>query len=283
MTVTVGAMTDAQSARLVTADSVLDPAEVHAVLEQVAGWPLLLSLINSEIRSLLRHGCDAHEAVERITERLSSDGPIAFDPTQPEHRAQAVSSTIGASLTVLAERDRKRGTDLLDRYLELAVFPGGIDIPQETLEKYWHHTGELSVSSVTRLCAELADLSLIHYDAYRRCLQMHTVIREYLGDRASGRLAQFNQRFLDTYRVTLPRDNNGETGLVATRTIRAIPVVSAPPPPAPGVPYCHLRGGRTQRHAMRPPMGSRQAAGLRSCGSRGRSAHRGITGRNSPP
>lgn len=211
MTVAVGAMTDAQSAQLVTADSALDPADVHAVLEQAAGWPLLLSLINSEIRSLLRHGFGTHEALERITERLSSDGPIAFDPSRPEHRAQAVSSTIGASLAVLAERDRKQGTDLLNRYLELTVFPGGVDIPQETIENYWRHTGNLSVSNVRRICAELADLSLIHYDAYRKCLQMHAVIREYLGDRASGRLAEFNQGFLDTYRAALPRDSDGKT------------------------------------------------------------------------
>jgi hypothetical protein len=207
----VDAMTEREAMRLLS-QRLEGESHLSGLLTKTGRWPVLLQLVNKTIRRWLKHGATMSEALARVEASLVEDGPSSLDPrdsallgiTDPSARSRAVSSTIEASLAALSSG----GTDQVNRYLELAVFPEDVVIPQSTLEVYWRTTGGLSASAVERLCLDLADLSLLeeYQPGPDGHLSVHDVLLGYLRRRVgNSRLTVLHRALLDGYRQTLPK------------------------------------------------------------------------------
>jgi WD40 repeat protein len=174
---------------LSTGLSGLTEAQLNSLLRMTGRWPVLLALVNSSMRRLVRQGASTAEAAERICQRLLA-GPTALDVKRPQQREEAVAATIEASFGVLT-------TEQLDRYLELAIFEEDQLIPIDALDVLWGWHG-LDHAAIQQLCEEFADLSLVQsYRVHPEGVRLHDVIRNYLRERCGpSQLADMNDRFL---------------------------------------------------------------------------------------
>ncbi|SHN01873.1 NB-ARC domain-containing protein [Cryptosporangium aurantiacum] len=201
-TIDVDAMSVAEADEML-ADGLPEPApDLSGLLGRTGRWPVLLRLVNGALRRYLRRGAPAADAVRRVEERLAKGGPASWDPANPARRQEAVAATLEASLELLDETGRGR----LDRYLELAIFPEDVRIPQRVLEVFWRSTGGLDADQVEHLCLDLADLSLVadYWFGDEPWLRLHDVVRHYLRHRIDAGLPALNAALLDAYRTGLP-------------------------------------------------------------------------------
>jgi WD40 repeat protein len=199
--IVVDAMTSQESTALLSRGIDNFPDEENfsnRLLALSCGWPLLLALINSAVRRYVRRGVSAIEAVERVESALNARGPAALDREGGVGRTATVRATIDGSLEMLAQREPR----WLERYIELAIFPGDLDLPLHVLERYW--ADFLAVDEAEQLCAELADLSLVQgFWMNPPHVRMHSVVLSYLRHRA-GETVAMHGRLVETYRVSLP-------------------------------------------------------------------------------
>ncbi|MGH3694419.1 MAG: hypothetical protein ACRDRX_10630 [Pseudonocardiaceae bacterium] len=167
----VDAMSSDQARQLVINGVSGLPADLADRLVGLAGrWPVLLNLINGALRRRMARGQRLERTVVEIADRLVADGPVAFDPTRPADRHQAVAATIAASLALVDLADRQR-------YLDLAIFPEDVDIPLDVLRLLWPSC------QVDALCEELVGLGLVadhRLDPPDSRLVLHDVMRAYL-------------------------------------------------------------------------------------------------------
>jgi hypothetical protein len=218
--VLVNAMTPHQAWELLTDG--LPPARASDLVALLAGtgsWPVLLRLVNGALRRYVRTGLALPAAAVRIAKQLAEHGPVAVDVTDADHRSAAVAATVEASLSLL---DPAR----LQRYLELAVFPEDVAVPESTLAAYWAHTGGLGLAETERLCQDLADLFLVDLSvidvtaavgpvadealaAPSLTLRLHDVMRAYLRHRASAQLRHLHRALLNAHRGVLPDTSSG--------------------------------------------------------------------------
>ena len=131
-------------------------------------------------------------------------GLVAFDAENPLERDQAVRATLRASLELLNANESAR-------YQELAVFPEDVDIPLDTVHTLWAATGRLKEFDTEELCLRLSDLSLLlRFDALKRTIRVHDVIRGYLQHEVGPGLPALHAQLLDAYGCTrwaeLPHD-----------------------------------------------------------------------------
>jgi NB-ARC domain/APAF-1 helical domain len=182
----------------------VDADSVRRLLARTGSWPLLLALVNSQIRKLIsERTASIGDAVAEVEHELREAGPTALDVTNPVERRQAVESTLRASIALLDEPDRARSR--VARYVELAVFPENVDIPRSVLETYWGSTAGWTGIQVRRFCDELAGLSLLQmYQASPPRLRLHDVVYRYLRNRAGRQLRAMHGALLDSLRPTLP-------------------------------------------------------------------------------
>lgn len=170
-TITVDAMSAVQARQLLSDGLVAFPVDVAERLAVVAGrWPVLLNLLNGVLRRRVQRGQPVQEAAAEVLRTLVADGPVAFDPTRPAERTEAVAATVEASMILLESSDRRC-------YLALAIFPEDVDIPKDVLGLLWPD------AKVDRLCEELVGLGLAadyRLDAPGPRLILHDVIRAYL-------------------------------------------------------------------------------------------------------
>ncbi|MBB5071031.1 WD40 repeat protein [Saccharopolyspora gloriosae] len=204
--VAVDAMTP-QQARTVLSEGLPASSDKawEPLLARTGGWPVLMTLANRAVRKYLQRGLPVPEATKRVGDRLAAKGPTALDITNANQRSLAVAATVEVSLSLLAEENHH----LLERFLELAVFPEDAVIPQRTLEVFWGHTAGLDDDDVEQLCMQLDDLSLVQgysLNATPR-LQLHDVIGDYLRHRAGLRLTYYHRSLLDAHRAELTRTN----------------------------------------------------------------------------
>ncbi|MEU6266062.1 NB-ARC domain-containing protein [Saccharopolyspora shandongensis] len=201
--IVVDAMTPEQAWALLTEELPdLDRQPLLPLLAHSGNWPVLLRLVNAALRRYVRRGATTAEAALRVARQITARGPAALDITNSDQRSAAVTATVEASLSLLAQHDPSR----LDRYLELVVFPEDTDIPQAVLARYWSHTGELTPEQVEQLCWDLVDLSLVESYQFgpHPKLRLHDIIRQYLRHRAGARLHQLHRSLLDAYRSASP-------------------------------------------------------------------------------
>ena len=179
--------------------------ELNALASRLGEWPLLLRLVNSTLRNRIDNDKQsAHDAIMWINTALSKRGLTYFDVRNSEERSAAVGRTLGISLDMLSAQDR-------ERYGELAIFPEDFEIPLSTLEKLWSKTGGFDEFDTEELCSRLNRFSLLlSYDASRRCIRLHDVVRKFLIEQQREKLTSIHVHLLDAYRpvdssTSLPR------------------------------------------------------------------------------
>ncbi len=168
--------------------------ELGRLAARLGEWPLLLKLANGYVRRSVEHESrPLPAAVARAHQALDRRGLTYFDVRDSQQRNDAVAKTIGISLELLTEAERAR-------YFELAIFPEDVEIPAATLEKFWTRTGGLDDFETDDLCTRLNRLSLLlGYDATKRRLQLHDVVRSYLLEQQKDALPQLHQQLLDAH------------------------------------------------------------------------------------
>jgi hypothetical protein len=150
-----------------------------SLCRRLGEWPLLLALANGFLQDrVLRAGEPLVRALDGIGQRLDARGLTAFDAKEAGARGRAVSRTIGVSLELLDDAERKR-------FDELAVYPEDTDVPIGIVASQWAVTGELNEIDVEDFLNKLSKLSLVlNFDLERRTFRLHDVVRSYLRTKA---------------------------------------------------------------------------------------------------
>jgi NB-ARC domain len=92
------------------------PNEFASLADRLGEWPLLLKLVNRQLRDLVDQGGLAiSDALQEVKSALKAEGFSAFEQDNPESRHAAASRTILVSVRRLSEKER-------DLYFQLAVF-----------------------------------------------------------------------------------------------------------------------------------------------------------------
>jgi len=152
-------------------------------------WPILLRLVNAQLREEYREGTEPEAAFQAVEVALDEIGLTAFDREDEQARNLAVRRTVEASLRRLSPEDRAC-------YARLAVFAENERVPLPVLELLWNaEEGE-----VYRRCRRLAQLSLLYrFDSAGRSVQLHDVMRAYLQREHQTELASFHGYLVDSY------------------------------------------------------------------------------------
>ena len=207
----VDAMRQKEAVQLLTAgldglapSSASDRLALGKLAARLGEWPLLLKLANGRLRGQMSGGKPLSDALVYLNRALDKHGLVAFDAENPQERDQAVRATLGASLELLNANESAR-------YQELAVFPEDVDIPLDTVHTLWAATGGLDAFDTEELCLRLSDLSLLlRFDALKRTIRLHDVIRGYLQHEVGPGLPALHAHLLDAYGCTrwaeLPHD-----------------------------------------------------------------------------
>lgn len=161
---------------------------LSALSKRLGNWPLLLTLVNRQIRMFLdRDDLSIETALCEVEEALNEEGLTAFDQSDSEARHTAVGRTLNVSFRRLSEEDRTRCE-------ELTIFPADIGIPIAILQKLWG----LKPFVVKKLCSLLQSLSLIlRFDRELGTIRLHDVIRGWLLKRRRDDLPSIHQKLLE--------------------------------------------------------------------------------------
>ena len=177
-----------------------EKAALARMAERVGRWPLLLALTAGHLRRLTRRGLPLIDAVTRLEQQYLQLGVVAFDARRPEQRGQAVALTMAASLDQLPDDDRRR-------YITMSIFQPVDGVPLSVLSDAW----DLPEPAAEDLALDLAEQSLLRYDATTRTAVLHQVIHEFLQAQLPDRAAPHRQilehwgdplTLTDAYRTT---------------------------------------------------------------------------------
>ncbi|MFF1787681.1 NB-ARC domain-containing protein [Kitasatospora sp. NPDC058243] len=200
----LGPMTAAEISELLTRTvSPLAPPAAEQLAALCGGWPLLASVVGSNVSSDLVAGASPDQAVSEAREALHFYGPPAFDVWDADQRTNAIGHAITASLRSLDESVRiTGGSSLRGRYLSLAVFPATAPVPLNVLTHWWHSSEGWSASAVRQFCRVLADRSLISaYLADHDAVVLHDIFRTYLKHLVGEQWTGLHQSLIDSYRA----------------------------------------------------------------------------------
>ncbi|TDD79200.1 BTAD domain-containing putative transcriptional regulator [Actinomadura rubrisoli] len=203
--VSVDAMAPSEAGQMLTYGlPELGPGRLADLAALTGGWPLLVTLVNSQLRRLVREqGMTADDAAAEVVAELRTAGPTALDIASPAGRRQAVESTVRASLAMLDAGDPSLSR--VERFLELAVFAGQADIPRRALEILWARTAGWDTVRVRRFCEELTAMSLVQsYSTRPPGLRLHDLMQSYLRHALGPeRLTRLHAEILAGYRERL--------------------------------------------------------------------------------
>lgn len=162
-------------------------AELGNLAVRLGEWPLLLTMVNRQLRELIQEDYLPFErALREVEEALDAEGLTAFDREDLESRNRAVAHTLGASL-------RRLSPDDAERFQQLVVFPQDREVPLSVVQKLWH----LDAVRARRLCSRLHDLSLLlRFDRHAGTILLHDVIRAYLLKKHESEIPALHQRLL---------------------------------------------------------------------------------------
>ncbi|AXK37690.1 hypothetical protein DVA86_27185 [Streptomyces armeniacus] len=184
----------------------LPPLTTGALLNATGRWPLLLRLVNRQLKTHIATGQDPAQAAEEMLQRLRVHGPQGVDPAggavdvdRPEDRRRAIRATVEAATGLLPE-------DGTERFAELAIFAEDEAIPLPLIARLWRATAGLSEHRSRELCAELAGLSLLSLSTDNGGrITLHDVIRDYLfSTRQPAQLAALHDQLVDASAEDLP-------------------------------------------------------------------------------
>lgn len=148
--------------------------ERRRLLELTGRWPLLLGLVNAQLRHAVRRGDNLSAAAAEAVRRLSEHGPAILDVTRSTARSRAVDATMRASMDLL-------GAGSQARYQELAIFAEDVDIPFDVISTLWRATAGYDERAVVRAIEDMEVLSLfVAYRFTERAVRLHDVLRQYL-------------------------------------------------------------------------------------------------------
>jgi WD40 repeat protein/predicted MPP superfamily phosphohydrolase len=189
----VDAMHQAESLRLLGAGLQVTLPALAGLAERLGHWPLLLGLVNRQLRELVdEQGLDVPEAIGEVDRLLEEEGLTAFDVEDDQARRTAVERTMAVSLQRLDEEAQQA-------YERLAAFPEDADVPLALLQRFWG----LDAAGVRKLCARLQALSLLlRFDLATRSIRIHDVFRQYLIDRQGEHLPALHREWLAVFRPT---------------------------------------------------------------------------------
>lgn len=137
-------------------------AEAEAVAKECGYLPLALAVAGAQVH-------DGRSWVD-LAQTLK-EGRLDY----LDHPYGSIFTSLRLSVDALDEEIRHR-------YLELAVFPEDIPIPHATIERYWHHTGNLTSEQSHTLLGQLERKGLLYLNGDKGDpkISFHDLQRDYL-------------------------------------------------------------------------------------------------------
>ncbi len=170
--IVVDALAESRAVELLT-QGLTEPLpgdRLRRLAKRLGEWPILLRLVNAQLREECSGGANPDVALDLVETELDRAGLTAFDREDEKARNLAVRRTVEASLSRLNKNERAS-------YAKMAVFAEDEQIPLPVLELLW----DVPPSEAHRLCRRLAAMSLLYrFDPSERWAQVHDVIRSYL-------------------------------------------------------------------------------------------------------
>jgi WD40 repeat protein len=145
-------------------------ASLRALAHRLGEWPLLLELANAALRRRVARHDTVQGALKYLNRQLDEQGVVAFDQRNASSRHQALTRTIDLSLNELDPRER-------ERYYQLAIFPEDATVPLGATALLW----ECELAEAEDIVQQFDDLSLIKFSLQNGTLQLHDVMRSYVG------------------------------------------------------------------------------------------------------
>jgi hypothetical protein len=160
----------------------------QALASRLGNWPLLLAIVNRQIREWNAKNQSALEsALRSVVSALDTVGLEAgFDREDSLARRGAVWRAVTLALRSLSSADR-------DRLMDLAVFPMAENIPLAVVRRLWG----LGAVEARKLAKRLHDLSLAALDPWAGTLRLHELVGTFLFGRRRGELSLLHGRLLD--------------------------------------------------------------------------------------
>ncbi|MBF0178950.1 MAG: TIR domain-containing protein [Magnetococcales bacterium] len=163
---------------------------LQKLAERLGHWPLLLVLVNKSLRNK-----NLATAIDHVEQRLPREGLAGFDVRNSKKREQLASVCLNLSIDLLNDEEK-------NRFLELGIFPEDIDIPIGIIERLWTNW---ETDQTHGLLDALFDLSLLQTRTDETA-RLHDIIRTHLRKCHEKELPKVQQRFLDSFQVTLWTD-----------------------------------------------------------------------------
>ena len=165
-----------------------DCAPLLRLAQRLGEWPLLLALVGAAMRQRIDRGDSLAGALDYVNRALDRRGITAFDRERAADRHQAVASTVGVSLELLSESDRRRCE-------ELAVFPEDEAVPIRAVGELWG----LDEFDTEEVLGRLDSGSLVIFDLRTAAVRLHDVMRAYFARCLGARATEAHQRLLDAW------------------------------------------------------------------------------------
>jgi len=177
--------------------------ETARLADLCGGWPLLATVVGSNVSQDIAAGAPPARAVSEAGQVLRTHGPHAFDVSDADQRRNAIGQAITSSLQSLEENvSIGGGSALRDRYLSLAIFPAATPIPLAVLSLWWERAYGWTPNAVRQFCRMLADRSLIDtYLADRDAILLHDVFRSYVRHLVGEHWTSLHRSLVDAYRT----------------------------------------------------------------------------------
>ncbi len=189
--VTVDEMRSDEAASLLIARLGHSPDDLQPfrrLARRLGEWPLLLRLAAAALRQRLERGDTLAGALRYVDRALDKRGVIAFDRERAADRNEAVRSTLGMSLDLLAAADRLR-------CVELAIFPQDAPIPAAVAAELWG-LDDLDGEDVL---SRLHDASLLEFDIGTGLARIHDVMRACFAVELGAKAAITHARLLNAW------------------------------------------------------------------------------------
>lgn len=194
--VLVGELTGEQAAELLGRwlPSVPDSAEqalLAGLASRLGEWALMVELVGAELRVLVDAGRTTVEAVAYVDRRLARD--VGYPGRRDdEDRNSAISSSLDASVSLLSE-------DQQARFVELAVFPAGAEVPFDTVKRLWAATAGYNDGTAEEALEAMYRLALFtRYDVRGGLLRLHDIVRRLIAGRA-GDMGALHRALVDSW------------------------------------------------------------------------------------
>jgi WD40 repeat protein len=158
--------------------------ELDELAGRLYGWPLLLKHANLYVGGRVGPKYSLQRAIESLNNSLNEIGLVALDDKK--------------IITAAIENNVERLDDVYrSRYFELAVFPEGVGVPQEVIEKLWTATGGLRAVEVEPLCLRLFKVALLY--GFPDEIQLYGLFYQYITKHLADRLSSLHKQLLDAH------------------------------------------------------------------------------------